>query len=225
MRLHQVLQSVFVGVIAVSSILAGTGSGSGRNADLVQIDLGLLVRKIMVDGGAQPSWWLLADEPELVRWTTDGIKAAGDGSLAYREGLSRLTVQGTVTRVLKQRPTEVLWSVTLGGPGSGKVPPEFVKLEPGVECSGATSPGCDFPLDGVLEAAQLTAELLCSSASLEKGEGAAVYLASPGDGRRNLLAYFSSAESGRTSNWLEVHWTDDLARAHQICDQADPSIS
>ncbi len=225
MRLNQILQSAFIGVIAVSSILAGTGNGSGRNADLTQLELGVLVRKIMLDGSAQPSWWLLADEPELVRWTTDGIEEQGDGSLAYREGLSRLTVRGKVTRVLRQRPTEVLWSVKLGGPGSGKQPPEFVKLEPGVECSGATSSGCDFPLDAVVEASQLTVEPLCSSASLERGEGAAVYLASSGDERRSLLAYFSTAGSGGASNWLEVHWTDDRTEAQRICDQADLSIS
>ena len=179
------------------------------------VELGVLVDRLMIESGAEPSWAVLADGAGPVIWLTDGVEDDPMSGGAQRYGVARVTVDGKVTTVLHQTLQEVPWDVVLRSDSPARFGPQHVLIAPQNDCFGSTGSGCDFEVVSSLRSAGLTVQQMCER--FADGSGTVVYAVLGSDRRSAWVALESTAGSGGASSWLKLFWRiadiDDDVRA------------
>jgi hypothetical protein len=185
------------------------------------VELGEYLTHFMLPKGEfHPSWWIGGDPMGLpMTWITYGVTE--DGSSPYhkvRYGEARIKAGGEVLKHLTERPTEVLWTISLRGTEFG---PEYVLFEPQPECWGLGGSGCIFDLMEVFQSAGISADALCQFQewgargmlfqirATGKSPAYVVYLYSEGTGGRSATIKLYWRGPGHTSTHAEMcEWLD-----------------
>jgi hypothetical protein len=178
--------------------------------------LGHLIQLFLVDVDQHPSWAMLADGSGPVRWVTDGISSVEAEISSQRVGVGRVSVDGAIMTALRREAVELPWKILLGSALPPKFGPQFVSMEPDMDCFGSAGSGCDFAIEATLRAAGIEFKRLC--ASLPAGSGVEVYAVEAPGKQKAWLEYWVSVGSGGASNWVTVFWSDeDLSEPGTAC--------
>jgi hypothetical protein len=175
-----------------------------------QFELGELVLFLMPNSGERSVGWdFRADSPIL--WKTAGYETTPrkDGTSSYtRVGIVRVHVLGKKSTVLRQRVTELGWSVTYSNTSNPNFGPQEIQVEPGGwwaggPCFGSTYSGCDFeePI-GSLSHAGIIAINLCSKEEI--GGRVSAFVLSHAGRRQTVMVWQTSGGSGGSSAWITL---------------------
>jgi hypothetical protein len=171
------------------------------------IELGALVRLFLLSEDEHADWLIGASASSPVRWATDGIDSVAAQISSQRIGYARVVVDGKHKTAIRQQVEELAWEVMLGSEMPPKFGPQFVWIQPDMDCFGSTGSGCDFELDATLRSAGVDFRRLCINAPY--GNGSDVYLVSADGSKPAWLEYITSTGSGGTSNWVALFWNED----------------
>jgi hypothetical protein len=184
--------------------------------EMPRVELGHLIQLFLVDVDQHPSWAMLADGSGPVRWVTDGISSVEAEISSQRVGVGRVSVDGAIMTALRREAVELPWKILLGSALPPKFGPQFVSMEPDMDCFGSAGSGCDFAIEATLRAAGIEFKRLC--ASLPAGSGVEVYAVEAPGKQKAWLEYWVSVGSGGASNWVTVFWSDeDLSEPGTAC--------
>lgn len=114
------------------------------------IELGSLVRLFLLRENEHADWSIGAAASSPVRWVTDGIASVDAPINSQRVGYARVVVDGKSMTAIRQQVEELTWEVMLGSEVPPKFGPQFVWIQPDMDCFGSTGSGCDFVLDATL---------------------------------------------------------------------------
>lgn len=137
-------------------------------AGLPPVDLADLVALLApARGFSTMGWDYLADDPHI-HWITDGIDRNNAG--ATRDGLVRVRAAGKLSTVIKQKLSELAWTITLATDGPEKFGPKSISITPGgrdgpEQCFGAEYTNCTFPVEAAI-LASANAHKICAKNKL-----------------------------------------------------------
>jgi hypothetical protein len=164
-------------------------------------------------------WGYLAEVPQIV-WKTNGVDS--EGRISFRVGLASIQVAGVKSEVLRQRWTELPWTIALVTYDSAKFGPKMIKIQPGSGdlsmhpsmrglevCFGVNTRGCDFAASKAIASPALKVKAACA---FERGaDSKAVFVVSTQGKRPSLVVVWGSGGSGGMSSWLEIRPLTDTA--------------
>ena len=172
-------------------------------------ELGELILLLMPDSGATFAGWDHRADSRIV-WQTSGYETVqkADGTSKYiRNGIVRVHIQGKQSTVLRQRITELGWTVSYSSDGPPKFGPKEITIEPGLPqeggCFGTNYEGCDFdePLTS-LSSAGIGATKICGKRKM--GVASSAFLLTHAARRSTVLVWVTSGGSGGSSAWLTL---------------------
>jgi len=172
-------------------------------------ELGELILLLMPDSSATFVGWDHRADSRIV-WQTTGYETVpkADGTSKYvRNGIVRVNIQGKKSTVLRQRTTELGWTVSYSSVDPPKFGPEQITIEPGLPqeggCFGTNYEGCDFdePLNS-LSSAGVGATKICGKR--EMGGASSAFLLTHAARRSTVLVWVTSGGSGGSSAWLTL---------------------
>lgn len=173
----------------------------------------LLARILPANGFESLGWDDLVDDPNI-QWKTDGVAQrsglSGQPVISYRDGVTRILVNGRPSRLLRQHWQELGWTITLRTEGNARFGPKLIEVQPGVSgsaCFGTNAEGCTFTADDVLRSKLLQATAVCESHWGEE-RYAAYSVSTPGK-QASLVVFRTSGGSGGSTSWMDVQALTD----------------
>lgn len=178
----------------------------------------LIVALLPTNGIDNISWDYLVDSP-LISWQTDGINFPTQGN-DCRQGLVRVRVNGTESRILRQKWEELAWTVSMETSGNPNFGPKLIEIFPGGAdsksgCFGIAFSGCTFTAVQALASPLIQSKLLCSPA--QPGEQTDVYSVTASGKEPDLVVYQANLGSGGESDLLQIR---PLSDASQMCNSS-----
>lgn len=180
------------------------------------IELGALVRLFLLSDSEHATWAIGAEPSSPVRWVTDGLASGNSVISSQRIGYARVVVDGERMTAVRRQVEELAWEVALGSELPPKFGPQFVSIQPDLDCFGSTGSGCYFEIDATLRSADVDFRRLCMNAPY--GNGLAVYLLSGAGVQPAWLVYSIGTGSGGLSRAVTIYWREaDFSADVQEC--------
>lgn len=170
-------------------------------------EIGELVLLLMPDKSETTIGWDYRDQSEI-HWTTVGYNERNPNTNYteyYRDGMTRIRVQGKAATVLKEHTNELGWTISYINTLNPKFGPEKIVITPGTPnetCFGSLYNGCEFAPYKSMLAAGITVEKTCDTEPMQ-AHHVGYRLSYPGK-RTIFMLWMTSGGSGGSSSDLTL---------------------